>query len=277
MPDINDYAVYNDRMRRSMWDKSFFMDKVPGTEAVIDYGCADGSLVRFLSGLFPSMRFIGFDIDPVMIRAADAQRRENTWFFDDPDRVVDKLRELGIQGGGTAVNFSSVFHEVFHYGFDTGVIRRLIRAVDPGYLVVRDMMYQSPDDGAVLTPEAEERAKRVLPARPVRDFEAVFGPIRLRKNLIHLLMKIGYPENWDRECAENYFSFTEDDLTAVLDPDGRYRRLFFTRYTLPWIRLAAERDFGLDMGTEATTHFALILGKKPNPPCVSLDAGASHS
>ena len=74
MTQIEDYQVYNDRMRRSMWDKAFFMDKVPGAELILDYGCADGSLVRFLSELFPAMRFIGFDIDPVMIAAANAQR-----------------------------------------------------------------------------------------------------------------------------------------------------------------------------------------------------------
>ena len=45
MPDIENYKVYNDRMRRSMWDKAFFMDKIPGTELLIDYGCADGSLI----------------------------------------------------------------------------------------------------------------------------------------------------------------------------------------------------------------------------------------
>ena len=28
MPEIENYDVYNDRMRRSMWDKAFFMDKV---------------------------------------------------------------------------------------------------------------------------------------------------------------------------------------------------------------------------------------------------------
>lgn len=272
MPDISDYEVYNDRMRRSMWDKSFFMDKVPGTEAVIDYGCADGSLVRFLGGLFPSMCFVGFDIDPVMIRAADARRPKNAWFFDDPSKAAACLRELGIPGRATAVNFSSVFHEVFHYGFDTGVIRRLIAETEPEYLVVRDMLYGSPDDAAAVPLEAEARVRRALPAWQIRDFEAAHGPIRLRRNLIHLLLKAGYTENWDRECAENYFSYTMEDLMAVLDPGGRYRTLFLTRYTLPWVRLTAERDCGIDIGTDATTHCALILGRKPEPPRVSLDA-----
>ncbi len=42
MPEIEDYAVYNDRMRRSMWDKAFFMDKIPGAEVLVDYGSGTG-------------------------------------------------------------------------------------------------------------------------------------------------------------------------------------------------------------------------------------------
>ena len=38
MAEIENYMVYNDRMRRSMWDKAFFMDKVPGTRLIVDYG-----------------------------------------------------------------------------------------------------------------------------------------------------------------------------------------------------------------------------------------------
>ena len=51
-------------MRRSMWDKAFFMDKVSGAELIIDYGCADGSLIQFLHELFPAMRFIGLTLIP---------------------------------------------------------------------------------------------------------------------------------------------------------------------------------------------------------------------
>ena len=95
MPEIENYSVYNDRMRRSMWDKAFFMDKVPGTELIVDYGCADGSLIRFLHSLFPTMCFIGFDIDPAMIEAANRERSENTWFFSDAEEMLHKIRSLG--------------------------------------------------------------------------------------------------------------------------------------------------------------------------------------
>jgi hypothetical protein len=35
---------YTDSMSKSIWDKAFFMDKIEGATAVIDFGCADGAI-----------------------------------------------------------------------------------------------------------------------------------------------------------------------------------------------------------------------------------------
>lgn len=259
MPDIENYSVYNDRMRRSMWDKAFFMDKVPGTELLVDYGCADGSLIRFLSELFPSMYFIGFDIDPAMVEAARKHETARAWFFTGPAEVSEQIRRLGVPSSAVAVNFSSVPHEVFHYGADPDAFRAFVSVVNPRYLVVRDMMYCS-DDPAAPAPEAAlARVRNTLPAWQIRDFEKCFGPVSLRKNLVHLLLKYKYTENWDRECAENYFSYTEEEMMRLLDPAGKYRRVLMFRYILPWIRYDLETNFGIDPGDEFTTHFAMIL------------------
>ena len=262
MAAILDYAVYNDRMRRSMWDKAFFVDKVPGTEVLIDYGCADGSLIRFLHGLFPTLRCIGFDIDPAMTAEAERQKTEGTWFFSRMEDVLAQLKALGAGPDQIAVNFSSVFHEVFHYGFDLGLLRRFLEAIGPRFVIVRDMMYASDDDAARISPEAEERVRALLPAEQLRDFEACWGGIGLRRNLVHLLLKYRYVENWERECSENYFSYDMERLMGVLDPRGAYGRIFFHRYVLPWCRHAALTDFGIDLGSRLTTHFSMILERR---------------
>lgn len=261
MPEIENYSVYNDRMRRSMWDKAFFMDKVPGTELIVDYGCADGSLIRFLHSLFPSMRFIGFDIDPAMIAAANRERSENTWFFSDAQEMMEKIRSIGIERRRIAVNFSSVLHEIFHYDCDRDMITRIIKEIGPRYLVVRDMMYHSADDTAVISAQAQEQIRSVLPMKQLQDFENCWGSIAVRRNLAHLILKYKYTENWQRECEENYFSYTQEDLTALLDPDGAYAPILFSRYILPWCRYDAENNLGIDMGDEFTTHFSLILSR----------------
>ncbi|MBR4462594.1 MAG: hypothetical protein IKS51_08455 [Erysipelotrichaceae bacterium] len=267
MPEIEDYSVYNDRMRRSMWDKAFFMDKVPGTELLIDYGCADGSLIRFLHGLFPEMLFIGFDIDPAMVLEARKHKTNNAWFFTEIVEVQEQIRALNMPSSKIAVNYSSVLHEVFHYGFDLEAFRSFISAVSPQYLVVRDMMYYSEDPDAVVSEEVKRIIREKIPDWQIRDFENCWGPISLRKNLVHLLMKYKYTENWDRECAENYFSYTEDELMELLDPERKFKRILLIRYILPWIRFDIETNFGIDPGDEFTTHYAMILSAG-NPECM---------
>ncbi len=261
MPEIEDYSVYNDRMRRSMWDKAFFMDKVPGAELLIDYGCADGSLIRFLHGLFPEMLFIGYDIDPSMIEAARRKNTGNVWYFTQINEVQEQIRKLEIPSSKIAINYSSVFHEIFHYGHDPEAFRSFVSAVSPQYLAIRDMMYCSEDPDAAVSKEAEERVRSILPEWQICDFETCWGTISLRKNLIHLLMKYGYTENWERECAENYFSYTEEELMQLLDPEGNYRPILLYRYILPWFRYDIENRFGIDPGNELTTHYAMILSR----------------
>ena len=271
MPEIEDYNVYNDRMRRSMWDKAFFMDKIPGTELLIDYGCADSSLILFLHDLFPAMLFIGFDIDPSMIDAARKRNIENAWFCTSADDVQDRIHSLNIPASSVTINYSSVLHEVFHYGHDLNAFKAFIRRISPQYLVIRDMMYRSENLLAVIPEEAERLVRRELPDWQILDFEKHHGSISLRKNLVHLLLKYNYTENWDRECAENYFSYTEEDLMRVMNPSGQYRRILFFTYILPWIRHDVENRFGIDPGDEFTTHFSMIMSKQCPDNIVSLN------
>lgn len=273
MPKIENYSVYNDRMRRSMWDKAFFMDKIPGTELIVDYGCADGSLIRFLHSLFPAMCFIGFDIDPAMVEQANRQRSENTWFFSDAEEMLHQIEALGIEKRRIAVNFSSVLHEIFHYECDRGMITRIIGQIGPRYLVVRDMQFHSADEGAPASPAAVEQLRRVIPAEQLADFEGRWGSIAVRRNLAHFILKYKYRENWARECAENYFSYTMEDLSALLDPEGVYTPIFLNRCILPWCRYDVQNNLGIDLGNEITTHFSLILSRPWGQAWIPVDAG----
>ena len=68
---IVDLNRYNLSMSKSLIDKIFFMDKIDDTiKVIVDYGCADGALIRFLAPLFPEMTFIGYDKNEEMISRA---------------------------------------------------------------------------------------------------------------------------------------------------------------------------------------------------------------
>ena len=64
-------------MKKSLWDKAFFMDKIIGVKCVIDFGCADASLICMLREIFPSMDFYGFDINEELLVRARENMHEN--------------------------------------------------------------------------------------------------------------------------------------------------------------------------------------------------------
>ena len=67
-----DLDIYTTEMSKSVWDKAFFMDKIPGVKCVIDFGCADGAMIRYLAPLFPDITFVGYDISRELIARARA-------------------------------------------------------------------------------------------------------------------------------------------------------------------------------------------------------------
>ena len=62
MPDITDLTAYNLSMKKSLIDKMFFMDKIDDNiKLIMDYGCADGAIIRFLAPLFTESLFLGYE------------------------------------------------------------------------------------------------------------------------------------------------------------------------------------------------------------------------
>lgn len=106
---------------------------------------------------------------------------------------------------------------------------------------------------------------------PDIDNYAVYND-RMRRSM----WEYKYTENWERECAENYFSYTMEDLKALLDPDGRYKPILLHRYILPWCRYDAQNRLGVDMGDEIATHFSLILQRADAVSGVSLNQHSSR-
>ena len=79
------FDIYTEEMSKSVWDKSFFMDKIIGAKLVIDFGCADGAMIRMLAPLFPNTTFYGYDINDNLIveawRKLESPADKNTFFF----------------------------------------------------------------------------------------------------------------------------------------------------------------------------------------------------
>ena len=68
MEKVPDLEVYVQRMQKSFMDKMFFIDKIfEPIDAILDFGCANGVLIRAMQYLFPEYEYIGYDISADMI------------------------------------------------------------------------------------------------------------------------------------------------------------------------------------------------------------------
>lgn len=250
---IHNYSAYTEGMKKSLLDKIFFMDKIEA-RVIVDYGCADGTLIHFLSTLFPELKYIGYDIDEKMLArarekcGADEQRFV---FTSDWERV-----ETEAKSGSSAIILSSVIHEVYAYGTRRDVDDMWDRVFYGSfdYIVVRDMIPSISMDKKSDINDVKQLLRKADP-RQLRDFEQTWGSIEQHKNLVHFLLKYRYTDNWDREVKENYFPLNREELISSI-PDN-YQIAFHEHFVLPFLKKTVERDYSIFL--KDATHLKLVL------------------
>lgn len=257
MNPIANINKYNARMSRSIEDKTeFFLERLEGVKTFVDYGSADGSVIEYLQkdGRMDDTYFVGYDIDQKMIDLAEKNCTKGVFFND--WRVVKDF----ISGceGKTAVFAGSLIHEIYSYLNEDQINdfwKELFGGFD--YVVIRDMMRttawpqkaDSKDVKKLLTVEKN----RTL----VDDHTAVWGNITNRVNFNDFLLKYHYVDNWKRECNENYFPITLEELKRRV-PEN-YELIFEETYQIPFIKDMIKKDYDIDL--KDTTHVKLIFRK----------------
>ena len=249
---IEDLNIYLTRMQRSILDKMFFIDKVfEPFGYILDFGCANGELIKAMLPMFPDYKYVGYDISAEMIKAA----RENV----NGAQFFDNWNDLDIPFGDSLINISSTIHEVYSYCTDEDIDIFWERVFGSGfrYIAVRDMMFSAAADRP-----ADSSQLKVLRASGYAEwldsFEAVWGRIETQRQLVHFLLKYKYTQNWDREVHENYFPITTEKLLERI-PDS-YRIVLKDEFTLPYTSWQIRKDFGFEL--KEHTHLKLILERK---------------
>jgi len=258
---IENMASYNRAMSKSMIDKMFFMDKIDeSVTTVFDYGCANGVLIATLAGLFPEMTYIGYDLDRDMIRQAQERCRglRNVLLF-------SSLEDFGAWAGAndldfkrTALNLSSLIHEVYSYGTADSIeaFWRFVTGSGFGYIAIRDMCL----DSSAHRPALKEDVIKVrsgYDSKMLAQFEALHGSVTDNRNLIHFLLKYRYKDNWEREVRENYLPVSVEDIMGRIRRDGDlYRLIYFDHYILPFFGRTVKKDF--DISVKDYTHVKFI-------------------
>lgn len=229
--------IYTTEMSKSIWDKAFFMDKIPDAKCIIDFGCADGAMVRFLAPLFPDIMFVGFDINEELISRARAATPcyANNVFFGNYEHVIVFISEKGYKSNEICINFSSVLHEVFSStpeGKES--IQDMVRILKPKYITIRDMYFNLEKDVHLSYSYVNQVLDDMSIARGyVHNFEEIHESIMTTKGLLHFLMKYQWKDNgWKDEMQENYFSWQLHDFLSLVRYD--YTRTFEAHYMLPY-------------------------------------------
>ena len=251
--------IYTEEMRKSIWDKAFFMDKIPGVDCTIDFGCADASMICFLAKLFPRHDFLGYDISADMTRKAlkNASSYFNVWIMQDLGEITTwvKLHTTAHGDNNISINFSSVLHEVFSKGStDIHHVDLLINAVKPKYITIRDMYWN--DKPQLVDRDESNRIYDMLDNDFFTKYVAHRGAIITQDQFVNLLLHHEWKNNGaEEEIKENYFSWKIDDIESIASD---YIVVYENHYQLPFIAEKWKQEYNF-WHPEITTHAQFIL------------------
>lgn len=268
MEKISDYGVYTDGMRKSMADKTWFLGKIDGAEGIVDYGCADGALLQYISDAMPGVfDLTGIDIDEEMLKLASVNLKRDC---DYPVSLCTPKEYVKTShpSHNACLNCGSVIHEVYSYGTVDSIEAFWNFIFDSGfkYVAIRDMAISKVESKVADSvrqeaidkirfynnehPEAERRFSEFL------SYYDIPNPYDMRwHDVIHYLLKYRYITNWNREMKEDYLPLCIEEVLLKI-PDN-YRVKYYTPYTLPFLKDQVLKDFGIDLNTK--THYKLLL------------------
>ena len=253
MEQINDIEIYNRRMQLAMKDKLWFMRYLSNGGILVDYGCADGTLLQFVHKKYPKILLIGVDNNPEMLSIAE-RRVPNAIFMS-----TEEFFDCNIDLSSATLVLSSVVHEIFSYEPDPVLEMKKLFEKEFKLIAIRDMFIY--DSLRYIQSDKADLIKICQLSNPyqVISFENRWGSLSKQNNLVHYLLKYKYVENWNREVAENYFPISVQRLINDIVPsEYRVRRL--KQYTLPYIRKCVRQDFGIKLREH--THAKILLVRR---------------
>lgn len=249
---ISDLNVYLTRMSRSILDKMFFVDKVfEPFEYILDFGCANGELIKAISAMCPEYQYIGYDICDNMISVAKDNVSNATFYTN--------WNDIHIPFNNSLINISSTIHEVYSYGTNEDINEFWNRIFNSGfkYITIRDMMFSKSQNRIVDNEQLTIIKNHPKYSKLFEDFQKINGKVITQKDLVHFLLKYKYIQNWDREVRENYFPIYVEELLDKIP--NNYRIIFQDTFTLPYTAWQIRKDFRFDL--KENTHIKLILEK----------------
>lgn len=260
METISNYTSYNSSMDKSYLDKIFFLDKIEGVDTILDFGCANGDILKHIHDIAPELQLYGYDNNSSMVEFAERKYSDIATFGTDFDGIMAEYVKLET----SVLNLSSVIHEVYSYSKPEEITQFWERVFTYNFkfISIRDLCVSnscqresSPNDYVKLLSRCN--------TGQLTTYENIWGSTEDNKNLIHFLMKYRYVDNWEREVRENYFPLCLEDLLSLI-PTDMYEVIYFNHYVLPFTYQRVKQDFDIEI--KDNTHLQLLLKKKEGKP-----------
>lgn len=240
MNSIVNYEDYNSAMAKTLADKCWWLNEIPANiNTIIDFGCADGALFRFIHKSFPNrFRFIGVDNNEAMlIKAA-----ENANKYGYKVNLHTSISSIPADYRKNAVLLlNSVIHEILNYYtyWESQELFDQFEHSGIAYIAIRDM-YQHDDVPAFhYTIPNNEASKEKEVAEKIGHTNPV-------AHILEFMLKAEYDSNWEREVEErylwrwahwfygmtNYHILYEENFSLAY-----HRRLWRKKYQIPSVEL----------------------------------------
>jgi SAM-dependent methyltransferase len=248
MAEIKDYLTYNKAMKKTLWDKCWWLDKIdPTIDTIIDFGCADGALFAFIEHIFPNrFRYVGIDNNPQMLEKARAQAQEKGYAVE----LYTNLAEAPIQTNSILL-LNSVIHEILNYCDDDtcGMIYQQIKASGARYIAIRDMYLHDIPPFAHSIPNNE--LDRLFESRLKTPHQNPYAGI------VEYMLKAEYHSNWDREKEERYLWYWKPWYRDI----ENYEILFEEDFMLTYHRRVWRKKYSIPLADlrKINTHKKLLL------------------
>ena len=246
---ISNVEEYIKGMNKGIEDKLFFLDKV-NISTLVDFGCADGTLLNMIHSINPEINLIGYDIDDTMMKIS-REKYTDIGFFSEWNDVIEKV------DGDTALLLSSVIHEVYSYGTSKEIANFWNKQAfnnDFKYLIIRDMVPSTDFDKMNIMDIKKIREKS--DPKFLQEFEDNWGDISTSfRVLLHWLLKYRYVLNWKREVKENYLPVSLETLKKKIP--SNWSIVYENHYTYDFLKKQIKKDFDVDI--EENTHLQMII------------------
>ena len=268
---IKNLEIYNIRMDKSIEDKLWFLGQpeIKDVDVFVDFGCANGNMLRHMYYQDPGKVYIGYDNNTEMLSIAREYCKNTGIKFIYNFENIREYINREYPGKKVCLILSSVLHEVYSYtpagaGIDE-FWENIKEDLNPDYIVIRDMTWGFNHEKYSYRQEQAKhldccyKISRLANQDQIKDFERVIGRklISNLRDVTHFLLKYKYVENWNREVQENYLSYEVMDVVSELR--DKYKLTYHKFYCLPYLHEQFMKDFDIDF--IGNTHYNFLFKK----------------